>query len=155
MVLGQIFSPKTIVTELESEDKDEVFEELVESIVSVQPKLDRDAAISALQEREAKMSTGIIHGIAVPHGIVDSVEGIQGAIGISHNGIEYEALDNAPVNLIFMLLISPEEREKHLQVLSSLSKMFQNPDFTRALMEKKTSEEVYDVLCAFEAAALK
>ena len=146
MVLGQVFSPKTIITNLESEDKDEVFEELVESIVSVQPQLNRSAAVNALQERESKMSTGIIHAVAVPHGIVDSVSGIVGAVGISRSGIDYEA----PVNLIFMLLISPEEREKHLQVLSSLCKVLQNPDFVNEVIGKQSSQEVYDFLCSFD-----
>ena len=150
MVLGQVFSPKSIIVNLESEDKDEVFEEMVESMVSVQPQLNRSAAVEALQEREKKMSTGIIHAIAVPHGITDSVKGIIGAIGISRSGIDYDALDNAPVNLIFMLLISPEEREKHLQVLASLSKVLQNPDFVNIVMEKKSAQEVYDFLCSFD-----
>ncbi len=150
MVLGQVFSPKTIITNLESEDKDEVFEELVESIVSVQPQLNRSAAVNALQQRESKMSTGIIHAVAVPHGIVDSVSGIVGAVGISRSGIDYDALDKAPVNLIFMLLISPEEREKHLQVLSSLCKVLQNPDFVNEVIGKQSSQEVYDFLCSFD-----
>ena len=151
MVLGQVFSPKAIVAELESEDKDEVFEELVESMMSVQPNLNRESALTALRERESKMSTGIIHGIAVPHGITDSVSGIQGAIGISHKGIDYDALDNEPVNLVFMLLIAPDERERHLQVLKTLSSVLQNADFIKTLLEKKTSQEVYDAICAFES----
>lgn len=155
MVLGQVFSPKTIIVNLESEDKDEVFEELVDSIISVQPQLNRTAAVEALQERESKMSTGIVHGIAVPHGITDSVNGVVGAIGISQKGIDYDALDNAPVHLVFMLLISPEEREKHLQILSSLLKVLQNPNSVNLLMEKKSAKEVYDTLCAFETKFFK
>jgi PTS system fructose-specific IIC component/PTS system nitrogen regulatory IIA component len=150
MVLGQVFSPKSIIVNLESEDKDEVFEEMVESLLSVQPQINRNAAVDALRERESKMSTGIIHAIAVPHGITDSVKGIVGAVGISHKGIDYDSLDKAPVNLIFMLLISPEEREKHLQVLASISKVLQNSDCVNALLEKKTAQEVYDTLCSFE-----
>ena len=61
-MLERVFSPKSIILNLESTEKDELFEEMVESIVSVQPTVDRAQAIAALKEREAKMSTGIMHG---------------------------------------------------------------------------------------------
>ena len=68
MILDQVFSPESVILNLESSDKEELFEELLESIVAVQPEIDRAQALSALRERESKMSTGIMHGIAVPHG---------------------------------------------------------------------------------------
>ena len=152
MILGQVFNPKAIIVDLESSDKDELFEEMVESAISVQPQLDRQEALKALFDREAKMSTGIISGIAVPHGICSSVKGIQGVIGISRQGIDYEALDNNPVHLVFMLIIAPDDRERHVQVLKTLSEVLQNSAFSKTIVEKTTAQEVYDVICTFEAA---
>ncbi|MCR5607188.1 MAG: PTS sugar transporter subunit IIA [Treponema sp.] len=152
MILGQVFTPKAIIVDLESTDKDELFEEMVESAVSVQPQLDRQEALKALLDREAKMSTGIIPGIAVPHGICKSVKGIQGVIGISRKGIDYEALDNNPVHLVFMLIIAPDDRERHVQVLKTLSEVLQNSAFSKTIVEKTSAQEVYDVICTFEAA---
>lgn len=152
MILGQVFTPKAIIVDLESSDKDELFEEMVESAVSVQPQLDRQEALKALFDREAKMSTGIIPGIAVPHGICSSVKGIQGVIGISRQGIDYEALDNNPVHLVFMLIIAPDDKERHVQVLKTLSEVLQNSAFSKTIVEKTTAQEVYDVICTFEAA---
>lgn len=68
MILSRIFSKECILLNLESEDKDELFEEMTQALVSANPGLDRNQVLSALHERESKMSTGIMHGIAVPHG---------------------------------------------------------------------------------------
>lgn len=151
MVLEQVFSPKSIILNLESTDKEELFEEMVEAIVSVQPQINRAEALAALNEREAKMSTGIMHGIAVPHGSCMTAKGIVGAIGISRSGIDYDSLDKAPVNLIFMLLSNPEETERHLSVLRELASVLQNPVFSKEVIEKQTAQEVYDLLCKYES----
>ena len=151
MVLEQVFSPKSIILNLESTDKEELFEEMVEAIVSVQPQINRAEALAALNEREAKMSTGIMHDIAVPHGSCMTAKGIVGAIGISRRGIDYDSLDKAPVHLIFMLLSNPEETERHLSVLRELASVLQNPVFSKEVIEKQTAQEVYDLLCKYES----
>ena len=87
MLLDKVFNPKAVNIDLKSEDKDEVFEELIEELVSVNPSLDRSVALAAVKEREAKMSTGIMSGIAVPHAKTSAVTDVQGAIGISRSGM--------------------------------------------------------------------
>ena len=99
MVLGQIFSPEAISVNLQSESKDEVFEELVEKLVEVYSGLDRTKVLNALLEREQKMSTGIFPGIAVPHARTDMVDKVCGVIGVSKKGIDYDSLDKKPVHL--------------------------------------------------------
>ena len=64
MVLQQVFSPKSIILDLQSTEKDELFEEMLEAVVAVQPDIDRSEALHALRERESKMSTGIMHSVA-------------------------------------------------------------------------------------------
>ena len=65
MILGQVFSPSAININLESSEKDEVFEELIEELVSIYPEISRSAALTALIDREQKLSTGIGRGVAV------------------------------------------------------------------------------------------
>ena len=74
MILGQVFNPKTICVNLESEEKEEVFEELVEKLIELKPNLNRQNILSAIYERENLMSTGIKEGIAVPHGKTDEID---------------------------------------------------------------------------------
>jgi len=150
-VLERVFSPKSIILNLESTEKDELFEEMVESIVSVQPTVDRAQAIAALKEREAKMSTGIMHDIAVPHGSCMTVQKTVGAVGISRKGIEYDSLDKAPVHLVFMLLSNSSETERHLEVLKVLAAILQNPAFAKELLEKQSAQEVFELMCRYES----
>lgn len=150
MLLSKVFNPKAVNIDLQSEDKDEVFEELIEEFVNVNPSLDRTAVLNAVQEREAKMSTGIMPSIAVPHGKTDAVKEVCGAIGVSRTGIDYDALDGKPVHLIFMLLSSPENSELHLRVLKRLARILEKPKFYNALMEQTSSDAVYDLICKYE-----
>jgi mannitol/fructose-specific phosphotransferase system IIA component (Ntr-type) len=150
MILGQVFTPKAINVNLVSEDKDEVFEEMVEEFIALQPSLDRSEVLASIQEREDKMSTGIIPGIAVPHGKSSFFSEIKGAIGLSTDGIDYDSLDQKPVHAVFMLISPLENSEEHLQVLKVLAQILEDPSFYRTIMSAKSPEEVYDILCSFE-----
>lgn len=147
---SKVFSPKSILLNLESEDKDELFEEMVQAIYSAHPEINREDALKVLHARENQMSTGIIHGIAVPHGTSASVKGCIGAIGISRGGIDYNALDGELVNLVFMLLCGSQDNELHLEVLKKLAELLKNPAFAADLFEKTSAQEVFDAMCEAE-----
>ena len=150
MLLDKVFNPKAVNIDLKSEDKDEVFEELIEELVSVNPSLDRSVALAAVKEREVKMSTGIMSGIAVPHAKTSAVTDVQGAIGISRSGIDYDALDGKPVHLIVLILSGADSTELHLRVLKRLARLLENSEFYAELMEQKTAEAAYNVFCKYE-----
>jgi PTS system fructose-specific IIC component/PTS system nitrogen regulatory IIA component len=151
MLLSQIFDKKIINVHLESEDKDEVFEELIEGIFAVHPELNRKEALDAVLGREQKMSTGIGHGIAVPHGVCQSLKGTLGALGISRNGSEYDALDNEPVYVLCLRLTDPNDHQSHLDALRRLSLAVKSPTFISTVLEKTTAADVFDTLCHYEA----
>ena len=109
MLLQQVFTPGRIKVGLESEDKDELFEELVDVLAQGDGRnFPRTAVLRAVREREEKMSTGIKKGIALPHGKVEGIDGLTGVLGISSRGIEYASLDGELVYIIFMLLTPPQ-----------------------------------------------
>jgi len=146
MILGQVFNPKTICVNLESEEKEEVFEELVEKVVALKPNLNRQNILNAIAERESLMSTGIKEGIAVPHGKLDEIDEVMGVVGISKSGIDYEALDNKPVHLVFLLLSSKDNAEFHLRVLRHLSTVIEANGFVAELMEQTDADGVYQTI---------
>jgi len=125
-------------------------EELLEVLVSAQPGIDRAEALAALKERENKMTTGIIPGIAVPHAISNSVKGVVGAIGISRNGIDFGSLDNKPVHVVFMLLFSPNETERHLQIMKQFAGLLHHQELCNSLVKAKSAEEICDLICSCE-----
>ncbi|HAH62961.1 MAG TPA: PTS sugar transporter subunit IIA [Treponema sp.] len=149
-MLSKLITPANIKVDLESTDKEEVFEELLEVIVAAQPGINRQEALKALTIREEKMCTGIIPGIAVPHAVCSSVHGAVAAVGLSRDGIEYASLDGTPVNFIIMLLFAQGDTESHLQTMKDVASVLQHPDFMKVIMEKKTPQEVYDALYNFE-----
>ncbi len=150
MVLGEALSPKAIKIDLESIDKDEVFEELIEELVGILPGVDRQVVLQAVRDREAKMSTGVLPGIAVPHGKTDAVKGVKGIIGISRNGIDYDSLDGKPVHVIILLLSSPDSSELHLRILKHLARLLENSSFYNELLAQKSAQDVYDMVCRYE-----
>ena len=151
MVLDKVISSKNIILNIQSKDKDSLFEELVDSILKVYPNINRKEALDALHDRESKMTTGIMHGIAVPHASCPSSSDTVGAIGICRDGMDYNSLDGHPVNYVFMLLSNPTETEKHLAVLKDLSSVLQNPSFTKDLESAATSEEAHELLVRYES----
>ena len=150
MFLHDVFQPEFIKVEVEAEDKDEVFEELVDYFCQTEKLSAHDEILDALIEREAKMSTGIHKGIAVPHGKTNVVETIRGVLGISRKGVDYDALDGEPVYLLFMIIAPREDSEKHLRILKRLAELLENPKFYTDLLAQNSPQGAYKVICKYE-----
>jgi mannitol/fructose-specific phosphotransferase system IIA component (Ntr-type) len=146
MPLSDIFGQERIKLNLEGKTKDEVFEELVETIAEPHPEYDRREMLRAVISREDRMNTAILPGVAVPHGYCNAVGGIVGAIGFSRAGIKYDSPE--PVHAIFMLLMDESSREQHLLVLSRLLELFNSQVFA-VIQTAKSPREVYDMLYRF------
>jgi mannitol/fructose-specific phosphotransferase system IIA component (Ntr-type) len=146
MPLSDIFGRELIKLNLESKTRDEVFEELIETITGIHPEYDHQEMLNAVVSRENRETTVILPGVAVPHGYYNAVNGIAGAIGFSRTGIDYGGPE--PVYSIFMLLMDELSRERHLRILSRLLDLFNSESFAM-IQAAKSSQEVYDVLNRF------
>ena len=155
MVLGRTFPKDTIVTNLSSSEKEELFEELLETIHSHYPNFDKSQALSALNAREAKMTTGIMHSIALPHALILSIKSSIGAIGISRQGIDYDSIDKAPVHVVFMILGSEGDTEHHIQILKQLATVLQTKDFVEKLLSLNSAQEIYNFICSVEESLIQ
>lgn len=142
MFLQQIFSENTIIMNLESESKEELFHEMVQKIVDANPIVNRKEALDALFSREEKMTTGIVYQVAVPHGVLSNLDKPCAAFGISKRGIEYDALDGEDVHYVFMFLFAEEDNSGHLKALKELSLLLQKPDFISSLSSASSPKEV-------------
>ena len=150
MILGKIFSPSMIKVPLEAEDKEEVWEELVDLFVSDNNRNMTKEIIDAIRERETKLSTGIKNGIAVPHARLDSIKEICGVIGISPEGLDYDSLDGQPVHAVFLVLSPGGDCFSYLRVLRRLALLLEMPDFYPSLVKERTPEGIHSVICRFE-----
>jgi PTS system fructose-specific IIC component/PTS system nitrogen regulatory IIA component len=150
MFLHEVFPAEYIKVALEAEDKEEAFEEMVDHFCQVSGSRAREEILEALKEREAKMSTGIHKGIAIPHGKINAVEDVYGILGISRKGIDYDALDGQPVYLLFMVLVPEKDTEKHLRILKRLAELLENPQFYIDLQMQKDSQGAWSVIRKYE-----
>jgi PTS system fructose-specific IIC component/PTS system nitrogen regulatory IIA component len=150
MFLHDLFTPEFILVDLQAEDKEEVFEEMVDRFCQTIKSDAREEILEALRQREMKMSTGIQKGIAIPHGKTNAVDRVYAMLGISRKGIDYEALDGNPVYLVFLVLGPTGDSEKHLKVLQRMAELLANPQFFSDIAAQKDARGAHGVLKRYE-----
>ncbi len=146
MKISDILRPSLIKIGLESEEKEELFEEMLQLFIDAGDIADRDAALEALLNREARMSTGIARWLALPHGKIDEAKNLLMGIGISRRGIEYESLDGEPVYVVIMVFAEVGNPGPHIEALAEISRLFSIPGFTAKVRSARTPEELLGFL---------
>lgn len=145
MKVSEILSKEFIIAELNSIDKESAINELIDLFKNDSRVDDIEKVRQAVLDREKIMSTGVGKGFAIPHGKTDSVKEIIAAFGRKKDGIEYDALDGNPVNLIFLLVGRDTMISAHIKLLSRVSRMMNKDDFRLRLLNAETSEEIMNV----------
>lgn len=110
---------------------------------------DRDAALAAVWQREAKMSTGMRVGVALPHGKTDTVPALATAVALKPEGIDFGTLDGKPAR-IFVMTISPlSDTGSHIQYLAEIGKLLTLPSLFEGLLAATTKQEMRNILLRF------
>jgi len=146
MAFIELVNEKIVKTPLKSKDKPDVLRELVQILKDAGQIEDYDAVLKSVQEREDKMSTGLQDGIAVPHGKTHAVSGLKLAIGISPEGLDYDALDGEDSKLFFLLVAPPDQSGPHVAALSEIAKLAMSKGFCKALMRAENAQEVVELI---------
>ena len=135
MDLGDILGPDQIVTEMRAANRWEAIDELIDNLVATgKIKAEHHDAIAAVvKKRESSMSTGIGFGIGIPHASTDLIYEVVGALGRSSKGVNFDALDNQPVNLVMLFLVPQGQFQKHLHTLANIAKLLHKAEFRQAL----------------------
>jgi PTS system nitrogen regulatory IIA component len=148
MKIVEMLKTEDILEDLQSDNKSDVFRELVHPFVKSPRNLDPEAAIHVLHEREKLGSTGIGDGIAIPHGKIPGLDELILSFGRSVTGVRFDAMDGKPVHLFFLLLAPEHSAGQHLKALAKISKMLKDGLFRFNLMTAKTREEMYRIIAA-------
>lgn len=150
MTLGNLLSIDQIIPEMQAAERWSAIVELVDLLVARgQIKAaDRDVVLGALRQREETMSTGIGFGIAIPHASSDRVDKVVAAFGRSSKGIEFDSLDNAPVQFIVLFVVPKDQFQTHLRTLAAIAK-FLNDRGVRDRLGKAPGAG--DILAIFES----
>ncbi|MFO0895111.1 MAG: PTS sugar transporter subunit IIA [Phycisphaerales bacterium] len=148
MKLRTIVADKAIIPALKSTRRDDAVGELLDALVKAGAvrAAHRDEFHKTVIKREKRGSTGIGHGVAVPHVKTPEVKSVVVAVGISAAGVEFNALDRQPVHTIF-LLVSPEDRpEEHIEAMETIVGSLSKDQFRRFLRQAKTAADVVTLL---------
>ncbi len=137
-----------IVANLEATDRNGVIRALVESLAAAKALADEDVDTIAKAAilRENQGSTGFGKGVAVPHVKHVKVPKIMAAIGRSAAGVDFSALDRAPVYTIVLLLSPPDAPDGHLQAMENIFRHLQRDNFRKFLRQAETRESIIDLL---------
>ena len=147
MNLLDMISPRCIKVPLESKTKKDMIAELVDLLVSVKKLPHRNVIYDALIEREETGSTGIGHGVALPHAKCAEVKEICIACGTVPNGVDFDALDGEPVYIFFLILAPRVSAGKNLKVMALLTRQLTRASAREELINAKDADEFYTVLC--------
>lgn len=146
MLLTELLTVERIKIPLEATTKDDLLSELVGVISGTSASSDRDDLLRAVREREAVLSTGIGHGVAIPHGKSAAVSDLRMAAGRAAAPVDFDALDGQPVSLFF-LLVGPESAAgPHIKALSRISRLVRKDDVREKLVSAQTAEEFLQAL---------
>jgi fructose-specific phosphotransferase system IIA component len=145
MKICDILSVDLIKAEIESTKKEDVISELIDLFTGRPEVKDLEEIKKSVLEREKIMSTGVGKGFAVPHAKTSSVKGIIASFGKSNKDIDFNALDGEPVHLVFVLVGQDNLVGPHIKLLSRISRMMNKDEFREALLNAKTSEEIYEI----------
>jgi len=146
MRLRDLLDESVVKVGLESLDKEECFEEMIDILVRAGRVSDRAGALEAVRQRESQGTTGIGQGVAIPHGKHASIPTLTAALGLSRKGIEFDAIDGDPVRVVFLLLARTDDPGPHVRALAEIARLVQTPGFYRKLTEARSPKDVLDIL---------
>lgn len=156
MKLQDIVVEGALVPSLEATTRDEAIGELIDSLVNasaVDPG-NRDRLVESVLERERRGSTGFGKGVAVPHVKHASIKKMVATIGVSHKGVDFNALDRQPVYSIVLLLSPADQPEDHLRAMEIIFGNLSQDTFRRFLRQATTVDDIVTLIREADAQQL-
>lgn len=146
MTLTEYLAEDRVVTEVRDDDVRGILKQLLVPVADATT----ETVLAALLAREKVLSTGIGHGIAIPHAISSSIREPQVLLGISPEGADYQSMDGEPVYVFFVLLSPPDRASHHTRLLARIARLGRDPDFVKGLRSCNDSAEAIEYIASYE-----
>lgn len=153
MTFWKQFKPKSCNVNLKASDKEAALTEVVENLIKADmlEEGERENVLEALRQREELASTGVGMGVAIPHVKIPGLTKVVCNLSIHKEGLEWAAVDGAPVHILFAILRpdragDEHDPEKHLEMMTWIAKLGREPDFRRFARAARTRTELVDLL---------
>ncbi len=145
MDLNELLRPEAVIANLKANSKKQALQELAERASEICGETERDIFDTLLQ-RERLGSTGVGNGIAIPHGKIVNLDGLHGLFARLDKPIEFDSLDDQPVDLIFVLLAPEGAGADHLKALARVARLLRDADIASKLRATKDADAIYSIL---------
>jgi len=155
MNVSDILTVEKVKVDFKSTDKFGVINELIDLFADDPQVNDLDEMRSAIIDREEIQSTGVGSGFAIPHAKTDGAKDMIAAFGRLSEPVEFESIDEKPVNLVFLMVAKESAVGPHIQMLSRISRLMSKESFRESLINAETSEEIYDLFINEEKTLLE
>ena len=149
MKISDILVTDAVLANVKAKSKKQLLRELAD-LASSQTGLDKNVIVDALIERERLGTTGIGYGVALPHTRLAKLKKIFCAFARTEP-VDFESVDNKPVDLVFLLLVPEDAGADHLKALAKLSRLLRNEPAVLALRQGKTAKELYSTIVKYDA----
>ncbi len=148
MKIVDFLTASDIMPDLQANTREGILREMVEHLKDAGNITDTNKLVEILLDREMLGSTGIGHGVAIPHGRLEGLKEILLVFGRSVDGIDFEAHDGHPVNLFFLLVAPEDSAGLHLKALARISRIVKNPECRGALLGGGDSDSLFQVIAS-------
>ncbi len=149
MRITDLISESNIRVGLTAKTKQELILELID-VLPLSPDSKRET-VRAVMEREKLLSTGIGDGIAIPHGIAPVPGEVVAALGITAAPVDFDAIDERPVRLVFLLVANEAHHDHHMRALARISRLLHREGFRQALLDSTSTSEAMNAIHSEEA----
>jgi len=146
MRLIDILTQDCIVPDLKGRVKREVLEEMVAELTFKFAGLNKERLLEVILERERLGSTGIGYGVAIPHARLKGLSSIIILFGRSLPGVEFQAMDERPAHLFFLIVAPEDSTTAHIKILARISHLLQDAVLRNRLMMASTQEEIFSII---------
>lgn len=146
MRLSKKIQKKALKLTLEATSKEEALEELVGLLCNAYRLKERGTILGAIRAREAKQSTGIGMGLAVPHAKTPVVDQLYVAFGRSVAGIDFDTVDGETAHIFFILVSPRDVSGPHIKALAGISRLVKHEEFRKELLECSSEKELIDLV---------
>ena len=145
MKITEFLGPDAVIPELSAHDKPGILRELAGPLARHMP-VPSERIYDMLSEREEIGTTGIGEGVAIPHGKLSGVPRLTASFGVSHPGVDFQAIDGKSTHLFFALIAPENSAGLHLKALARISRLFKSPAFREAILKANGAEAVYNLI---------
>lgn len=150
MELNDIIEPDGVIVQLSANSKKQILQELSERAAKL-ADTDERAVFDILLQRERLGSTGVGNGVAIPHGKLPGLQSITGVFAQLKAPVEFDSMDDQPVDVVFMLLAPEGSGADHLKALSRIARLLRNPATLSQLRSTSDADAIFSIIMSTES----